>query len=166
MSELEVHNPVSKSHKRAKKVKKDISVLQREYEVIKLRTQGKTFQEIANALGYADHTGARDAWLRAQERAPLEALNEYRQLHLTRLEKLIEIYWPKVEAGDLQVAPHLMSALKEEAALLGLYAPKESKVEVTTYDGRTLRETAERIIGILEAHGDTQGGMGDTTSES
>jgi uncharacterized protein YerC len=158
--------PVQTIAKRAKKVKKDISVLQREYEVVKLRTAGKTYQEIADTLGYANHTGAREAWLRAVERTPIESVNEYRQIHLTRLEKLIEIYWPKVEAGDLQAAPHLMAVLKEEAALLGLYAPKESKVEVTTYEGRALRETAERIIKILEAHGDTEGGMGEIISQS
>jgi len=158
--------PAQTIAKRVKKVKKDISVLQREYEVVKLRTAGKTYQEIAETLGYANHTGAREAWLRAVERVPVESVNEYRQIHLQRLEATVNILWPLVEAGNLQAFPHFMAALKEEAALLGLYAPKESKVEVTTYDGTVLRERAQQIIRILESHSDTQGGMGQASSES
>ena len=155
-----------KVQKRAKKVKKEISVLQREYEVIKLRTEGKTYQQIADQLGYADDTGARAAWLRAMERIPAESVNEYRQIQMNRLEATIAILWPKIEAGDLQAFPAFMAALKEQSALLGLYAPKEAKLEVTTYEGRALRERAEEIIGILRAHRDTQGGVGREISQA
>jgi hypothetical protein len=152
--------------RRVKKVKKELSVLEREHNVVQLRIQGKTFEQIAAQLGYADHSGARDAWLRATERAPMESVNEYRQIHITRLEALVAILWPKVEAGDLQAFPHLMSALKEEATLLGLYAPKESKVEVTTYDGDLLRERARQIIEIVREHSSTESRMGSDTSEA
>jgi hypothetical protein len=96
----------------------------------------------------------------------MESVNEYRQIHMTRLEALVAILWPKVEAGDLQAFPHLMSALKEEATLLGLYAPKESKVEVTTYDGDLLRERARQIIEIVREHSSTESRMGSDTSEA
>ena len=166
MSDLDVTNPSQTVIKRVKKVKKDLSVLEREHQVVQLRTQGKTFEQIATQLGYANHSGARDAWLRATERAPMESVNEYRQIHMTRLEALVAILWPKVEAGDLQAFPHLMSALKEEATLLGLYAPKESKVEVTTYDGHLLRERARQIIEIVRKHSSTESRVGSELSEA
>jgi transcriptional regulator len=161
-----VSNPTQIVSKRVKKVKKDLAVLEREHQVVELRTQGKTYEQIAKELGYATHEGARAAWLRATERVPMESVNEYRQIHLIRLETLVTILWPKVEAGDLQAFPHLMAALKEEATLLGLYAPKESKVEVTTYDGNLLRERARQIIEIVREHGGTQGRMGSDPSET
>ena len=166
MSDLAIGNSPQTVSKRVKKVKKDLAVLEREHQVVKLRTQGKTFEQIANELGYAGHEGARNAWLRATERAPIESINEYRQIHITRLEALVAILWPKVEAGDLQAFPHLMSALKEEATLLGLYAPKESKVEVTTYDGDLLRERARQIIEIVREHSSTESRMGSDTSQA
>jgi transcriptional regulator len=165
MSELN-QNQAQKVQKNVKKVRKELAVLEREHRVVKLRTQGKTFDQIAKELGYADNTGARAAWIRATERAPMESVNEYRQIHMTRLEALVAILWPKVEAGDLQAFPHLMSALKEEATLLGLYAPKESKVEVTTYDGDLLRERARQIIQIVREHGSTESRVGSEPSSA
>ena len=159
-------NSVPMAVNRVKKVRKELAVLEREHRVVKLRTQGKTFEQIAKELGYAGHAGAREAWLRATERAPMESVNEYRQIHITRLEALVAILWPKVEAGDLQAFPHLMSALKEEATLLGLYAPKESKVEVTTYDGNLLRERARQIIEIVREHSSTESRVGSELSEA
>jgi len=166
MSDSETHNLAPAVHKRAKKVKKEISVLQREYEVIKLRLQGRTYQQIADELGYADHTGAREAYLRGMARHPAETVEEWRKVEVSRLESSIAILWPKIEAGELNAFPHFMAAIKEEAAILGLYAPKESRVEVTTYDGRALRERAEQIIRILEVHSDTESRVGEIISEA
>jgi len=164
----EVETPITElaTPKRIKKVRKELAVLEREHRVVKLRTQGRTYESIAKELGYADASGAREAWLRATERAPVEDINEYRKIHLSRLETLVTMLWPKVEAGDLQAFPHLMSALKEEATLLGLYAPKESKVEVITYDGDLLRERARQIIKIVREHSSTESRVGSDTSEA
>lgn len=166
MPDLETPITALAAPKRVKKIRKELAVLEREHRVVKLRTQGRTYESIAKELGYADASGARDAWLRATERAPVENINEYRQIHLRRLESLVTMLWPQVEAGDLQAFPHLMSALKEEATLLGLYAPKESKVEVTTYDGDLLRERARQIIQIVREHSSTESGMGSDPSQT
>ena len=166
MSDVETPITDQASPNRVKKVRKELAVLEREHRVVKLRTQGRTYESIAKELGYADASGAREAWLRATKRAPIDNINEYRQIHMTRLEALVAILWPKVEAGDLQAFPHLMSALKEEATLLGLYAPKESKVEVTTYDGHLLRERARQIIEIVREHSSTESRVGSELSEA
>jgi hypothetical protein len=152
--------------KRVKKIRKELAVLEREHRVVKLRTQGKTYEAIAKEVGYEDAASARKAWLRATERAPVEQINEYRAIHLNRLETLITMLWPKVESGDLTAFPHLLATLKEEATILGLYAPKESKVEVTTYDGDLLRERARQIIQIVREHGSTESRVGSDTSEA
>jgi hypothetical protein len=166
MSDIETPKPAQASPKRLKKIRKEMAVLEREYRVIKLRTEGKTYDAIAKELGYADASGARDAWLRAMARYPSEAAEEYRKINMTRLEASIAILWPKIQAGELKAFPHFMAAIKEEGDILGIYAPKESRVEVTTYDGRVLRERAEQIIRIIEAHGDTESRVGEVISEA
>ena len=166
MSDVETPITDQASPNRVKKVRKELAVLEREHRVVKLRTQGRTYESIAKELGYADASGAREAWLRATKRAPVDNINEYRQIQMNRLESLVAILWPKIEAGDLQAFPHLMSALKEEATILGLYAPKESKLEVTTYDGDLLRERAQQIIQIVREHGSTESRVGSEPSSA
>jgi transcriptional regulator len=166
MPDLDITISAQSSIKRRKKIRKELAVLEREHRVVKLRTQGLTYESIAKELGYENASSARAAWLRATERAPIEDINEYRKIHLRRLETLVTMLWPKIEAGDLQAFPHLMSALKEEATLLGLYAPKESKVEVTTYDGDLLRERARQIIQIVREHSSTESRVGSDTSQT
>ena len=166
MSDSLAQKPVQLAQKRAKKVKKDLAVLEREHQVVKLRTSGKTFQEIADQLEYADPSGAYLAWQRAITRYPNEAVDEHRKIHLARLESLIAILIPQIEAGNLAATSPFLAALKREAEMLGLDAPKESKVEVTTYDGDLLRERARQIIQIVREHSDTESRVGSDPSEA
>jgi AraC-like DNA-binding protein len=152
--------------KRVKKVRKELSVLEKEHQVVKLRTNGKTFQEIADQLDYADPSGAYLAWQRAISRYPSEAVDEHRKIHLARLEALIGILWPKIEAGDLAAVQPFLAAMKREAEMLGIDAPKESKVEVTTYDGDLLRERARQIIQIVREHSDQESRVGSDPSST
>ena len=166
MSDMLAQNLVQPNQKRVKKVKKELSVLEREYQVVQLRTQGKTFQQIADQLEYADPSGPYLAWKRAIERAPNEAVEEYRAIHLMRLETVAAILLPKIEAGELAAVMPYLATIKREAEMLGLDAPKESKVEVTTYDGSVLRERARQIIEIVRQHSSTEDGVGRGVSEA
>ena len=166
MSDSLTQKPVQLAQKRAKKVKKDLAVLEREHQVVKLRTSGKTFQEIADQLKYADPSGAYLAWQRAISRYPSEAVEEHRKIHLARLESLIAILIPHIETGNLAATSLFLATLKREAEMLGLDAPKESKVEVTTYDGDLLRERARQIIKIVREHSDTESRVGSDPSQT
>lgn len=65
------------------------------------RVDGLSYREIARALGYADHSSARDAVQRALAAAPAEAGAEARQVELDRLDKLV------AKATQIMNRPHL-----------------------------------------------------------
>jgi len=69
-----------------------------------LRAQGKTWQEIADAIGWADPGIARRAGLKAlEELVPTETRERVRKLHNLRLETLQRKCWDVVMADDFQM---------------------------------------------------------------
>ena len=134
----------------------DPAVIEREYEVLKYRRGGLTFDQIAKKVGYSNESGAREAYKRAMVRTLQEPADELRQLHRDRLETALSAIWAKVLRGELPAIDRMISILNREAGLLGLDAPKESRVEVTNYDGAVLRERAQQIIQIIREHGGTE----------
>jgi hypothetical protein len=65
-----------------------IESAERDAHAARLRSQRKTYQQIADELGYADMTGARNAVLRALAAAPREAGQEMRDHELAHLDWL------------------------------------------------------------------------------
>jgi hypothetical protein len=57
-------------------------------EVVKLRAQGQTWDQIADATGYANGSGALKAWRRAIAQAPNLAVTEIRAAEAARLEQM------------------------------------------------------------------------------
>lgn len=89
----------------AKRAIKRKQVAERRNQAIELRKQGRTFDEIAKALGYKTRSAAAQDVQRAMRQAVQqtnEAANELRQLELDRLDHL----WR--EAWDVMQRPHLL----------------------------------------------------------
>lgn len=105
----------------------------REVEAYQLRKQGKSLEEIAQTLGYANSSGAHKAVARAAERALYVASDDDRRLQMGRIADMWANLYPKMEKGDLRAMEVAIKLMEREAKLLGLDAPEPTPppVEVT-----------------------------------
>lgn len=97
--------------------------LLRQAEVVKLRRGGMTWDMIAQRLGYADPSGARNAYVAASQRIIAEDVGEIRNLEAERLDMAQAAIWGKVMNGDLQAVQTLIRLMERRSRLLGLDAP-------------------------------------------
>ena len=113
-------------------------------EVIRLRTAGLKFHEIAERVGYKSRSGAKEAYDAALRLYGRESVDQLRYVEGERL----ELMWRRVYAriarsedlGTVEFARLLDSAVRlsqRKSALWGLDAPKQ--YEVTGEGGGALR---------------------------
>jgi hypothetical protein len=75
--------------------------VERDFRAAELRGQGRSYQRIADELGYASRGKAHDAVMRAYAQMSTEEAEYARQLDLVRIDRLIEQAW------DIMVRPHV-----------------------------------------------------------
>ena len=95
----------------------------RQRRALELRTEGRTLDQIADELGYADKSGAHRAILAALDRHEAAAVDEYRDLEAARLNELQQAVWPLAKAGDIAAVIACVRIIDRRAKLLGLDAP-------------------------------------------
>jgi hypothetical protein len=111
-----------------------VPVTERRRAAVQLKIQGKSWQEIADLLGYDSKGSACGDVRRALENAvkalsiPLE---EYRQLELDRLDVMQDALWPKVLEGDTRAIDTALRLMDRRARLLGLDAPTRTEGVLT-----------------------------------
>ncbi|MGO4600088.1 hypothetical protein [Terrabacter sp. 2RAF25] len=97
----------------------------RRARAVELRTQGWTYQAIADELGYA---GRAPVWRLVQsalQSRTAEAVDGLRQQEFTRLEALLAAYWDAATTGDLGAARTVLDVIRGETRLLGLAQPRQ-----------------------------------------
>ena len=114
-----------------------IEAQNKQHQALELRMAGRTWQEIADHLGYASHTGAYEAVKVALSRSNHEAVEDYRSLTIGRLTKILQIHWPLMLQGDGNATRFCLQTIKDMRDLLGLDSP--SKFEHTGTDGEPIR---------------------------
>ncbi len=102
-------------------------------KALELRMEGKTFEAIAEELGYAGKQGAYDAVRRSIAAITREPAEELLKLDLERLDAMWGIHYLNAQAGDVQALAACMKIMERRAKLLGLDAPvkTENKTEVS-----------------------------------
>jgi len=114
--------------KESKTSPRKIKAAIREAEAVALRVEGLSFRAIAERLGYANPGSAYRAVMRGLERLfPTEKAEALRKLELARLDRLIQVLWPRVEEGDYDAIDRVLKVISLRARLLGL---DKSKFEV------------------------------------
>lgn len=98
---------------------------------LELRTEGRTLDQIADELGYADKSGAHRAITAALDRHEAAAVDEYRDLEAARLNELQQAIWPLAKAGDIPAVTACVRIIDRRARLLGLDAPVLVDVNAT-----------------------------------
>lgn len=98
-------------------------------QALELRIGGATLDEIAKALGYAERSVAGRAVQRALKAKVSEHVDEYRDLHMARLEALYMKFHSQAIQGNYNGLRGCLQILVREAKLLGLDAPTRTVVE-------------------------------------
>jgi hypothetical protein len=124
--------------------------IDREREIVELRTEGYVWREIAVQVGMST-AGVYKAYNRAMTRVITPAVNEHRELELDRLDILQRTYWQPAVNGNLRAADFVLRVIDKRAKLLGLDAPIKVQAEVVTYDGSDLDAEVERFARLIEA---------------
>ena len=114
-----------------------IDAQQKQQQAMELRMAGRTWQEIADHLGYASHTGAYEAVKVALSRSNHEAAEDYRSLTIGRLTKILQVHWPLMLQADNNSTRLCLQTIKDMREILGLDSP--SKFEHTGADGAPIR---------------------------
>lgn len=95
---------------------------ERAVRAVALRVEGKTYREIAEALGWGDESSARYAVTRLLDRTEAEGIAELRAVETQRLDQLHAAYWSKALAGDIDAFKAVLSVHDRRSRLLGLAA--------------------------------------------
>lgn len=119
--------------------------------VVQLRTAGVTFDQIAESLGYASRSGAKEAYDAALLRWGRQAVDEHRDLEDIRLEELWRRTFARIadaSADEVDEFVKLVGAAvrvsKRRADLLGLDAPRQ--VEVSGQNGEAMQTDVGEIL--------------------
>ena len=114
-----------------------IKAVDKQRKAVELRMAGRTWQEIADALGYADHSGA----VRAVQDSLRKTLGapsaEFRELTLERLTKILQVQWPNMLRGEATAAKVCLQTIGDMRQLMGVDMP--SRVEHSGPDGNPIQ---------------------------
>ena len=124
----------------------------RDLKAYELRLSGLTFAVIAKKLGYADPSGAYQAYQRAREVITLDNLAELRLLELERLDRVLNVVWDEVLQGKLAAINAYLKITDLRAKLIGLYQPEKIQMGVTMdkQEDQDLDETVKEMGRILD----------------
>jgi hypothetical protein len=100
-----------------------LALAARERAAIAMRTQGATYDEIAQQLGFADRSGARKAVERGMSRWMRETDEELRARELARTEIVIDRLMPQIDCDtpDHKAIDSLVKLMNLRGKLSGLY---------------------------------------------
>ena len=98
----------------------DAATLERRTRAVELLAAGRTYDEIAVALGYANRSGAWKAVQGALKAVESDVVEEYRALSLQRQDALLERLWPAAMDGDLKAVASVRRIVDSQCRLLGL----------------------------------------------
>lgn len=88
---------------------------------------GKSYDEIAAALGYANRSGAWKAVQKALSVHEAASVDLLRALEVDRLDALQDSLWEKAMAGDLQAMGLIVRIIMQRSRLLGLIPASSSR---------------------------------------
>lgn len=128
---------------------------ERRAKAIRMKIDGATYTQIAEALGYASRSAAHMDVKRSLERHVVEeglAIEAWRELELARLDTLQQAIWPKAMSGDPRAIEAALKILDRRAKLLGLDSPVRLEVlTVDALDAQIQRLEAELAAAAIAA---------------
>jgi transposase-like protein len=92
---------------------------------VELALQGRTYQQIADELGYANRGTVYRIVQQTLAKHQAESVEFHRDLELARLDSLLETYFPEALAGDLKSAELVLKLSTQRMKLLRLDSTQE-----------------------------------------
>lgn len=104
----------------------------RQLQAVDMQIRGLSFQEIADALGYADRAAAHNAYTAGLKLLPeVDDREAMLRVEAARLDALLGAQWPKAMKGDSEAARTVLAIMQRRAKLFGLDAPTKLEHKVT-----------------------------------
>jgi hypothetical protein len=107
-----------------------IAAADRQRRALELRAKGKTYTEIAGALGFASASGSHAAVVAGLQATLQEPAEGVRVLELERLDRYLEKLERRVGRGEVRAIEAALKVATRRARLLGLDAPQKSESTV------------------------------------
>lgn len=104
----------------------NLSAAQRQAEALRLRASGKSFEAIAEALGYRSPSGAHKAVTTGLQKTLQEPADELRVMEAERLDRMLEGLWQKAINGGTWEVDRVLNIMERRAKLLGLDSSGDS----------------------------------------
>jgi hypothetical protein len=136
-----------------------ITGIAREQQAVQLRSNGASYDQIADALGYSQRDAAYKAVVRGirryAEHYP-ESIELARSMALQRIDQMMLAVWPDARRGDVQAIDRVLRLETRRASLLGLDAPKTFEARVQL-DVAAWNQAIRDILAIYqEFHDETE----------
>lgn len=100
-----------------------LAALERHLEALELRKYGKSYQFIADALGYRTPSGAYKAVHSAIKKTLQEPTDEVRRMELERTELLLDKLFGQLKSGNHSTINMILKVLDRRSKYLGLDMP-------------------------------------------
>ena len=140
-----------------------IEAVNKQRQALELRMAGWHYDVIAQRLGYKSHNAALYAVNAALRKTLQPVADNYRELTLERLTKVLNTWWTPMLNHDPQATDKVLAAITDIRQLLGLDAPV--KQQVTGADGKPLEvhiDALDEIIRRISQQATRSGETGDT----
>lgn len=128
---------------------RDANAAARAFAAFDLICAGYTYEEAAHEAGYASRSSCWTAVQRELARMAFEKTEDYRKMHVRRLQRLRRVYMPKAESGDGWSADRVLRFDEREAALLGIdTAPGVGNVPVVVEVDASLAQAVRGVPAL------------------
>lgn len=127
-----------------------ISAVERRAQTVELRSQGHTFEEIAQIVGYSNKASAYNAFQTALGSIVKEPVETYRAVELQRLDKMTKGLADRAFDGDIPAVHALLKVMERRAKMLGIdHSPdvqltNNGQIQVVL-DGRVMDKTRSAV---------------------
>jgi AraC-like DNA-binding protein len=103
---------------------------EKQRKALELRKGGATYDQIADACGYSDPSGARKAVVAAFGELIQEPATEVKSLQVERLNHMLLVLWPKINQGDERAIDTSLRIMDKMDRLMGTEAASTVDVNV------------------------------------
>lgn len=123
--------------------------IEKERKVLEMRLLHATWNQIAEAAGFASAGAAYNAYKRALTRTLQEPAEEIRQQERERLDRLAQVYLPQALRGDIEAAKYLLNLMDKRGKLLGLYTTTIKQDITITEGGNEFNERVKELAYLV-----------------